>query len=129
MFVSERFLARLAKLRKTRREAPHDEQVELVRGAFLGMMTGLPGQMSREIFELVVDRIEERSDHGSFFLDEARYLADVADLFALQYDEEHDPIHPDDWSLIGDIVNDYALDLDMQTVNYVMKLVVDHHGV
>lgn len=129
MFVSQRFLGRLAKLRKTHREAPLAEQMDLVHDAFRGMLTGLPEQMVEEVYELIADRVIERADEGSSFIDEAKYLADVADLLTLQYDEEHDPIHPDDWELIGDIVNDYALDLDMETVNYVMKLVVDHHGV
>ncbi len=129
MFISERFLARLAKLRKGHREAPRDEQITAVRDAFLGMMSGLPGDMAEEIFELVTDQINARSDESAPFIDEARYFADVADLFALQYDEKNDPIHPDDWRLIGEIVNDYAFDLDMTTVNYVMALVVDHHGV
>lgn len=129
MFVSERFLARLAKLRKTHREAPREEQQELVRSAFLGMLNGLPGSMGEEIYELIVERIDQRSDGSTPFVDEAKYLADVADLFALQYDDENDPIHQEDWQLIGEIVNDYALDLDMPTVNYVMALVVDHHGV
>ena len=129
MFVSERFLARLDKLRKQHREAPRDEQIELVRSAFLGMVSGLPDEMSRDLFELVTDRILERSSGDESFIDAAKYLADVADLFALQYDEKNDPIHPDDWQLIGEIVNDYALDLDMPTLNYVMALVVDHHGV
>ncbi len=129
MFVSERFLGRLAKLRKQYREAPEEEQIRLVREAFLGMARGLPERMPEELFELVTDRILDRSDNESVFIDEAKYLADVADLFAGRYDEENDPIHPDDWELIGDVVNDYALDLDMPTVNYVMRLVVDHHGV
>ena len=129
MFISERFLARLAKLRKSQREAPRDEQIAVVRDAFLGMMSGLPGEMAEEVFELVTDQINARSDESTPFIDEAKYLADVADLFALQYDEKNDPIHPDDWRLVGEIVNEYAFDLDMTTVNYVMALVVDHHGV
>lgn len=129
MFVSQRFLGRLAKLRKAHREAALAEQVDLVHDAFCGMLTGLPEQMVEEVFELVTDRILERAGEDTIFIDEATYLADVADLLTLQYDEENDPLHPDDWELIGDVVNDYALDLDMETVNYIMKLVVDHHGV
>lgn len=128
MFASERFLARLAKLRKSHREVAQDEQVDLVRTAFVGMLSGLPEQMPQDIYELMAERLVERCGQ-EIYLDSARYLADIADLFALQYDERNDPIHPDDWRLIGEIVNDYALDLDMPTINYVMRLVVDHHGV
>lgn len=129
MFVSERLLARLAKLRKQNRDAPEEEQVSLVRDAFLGMVSGLPAEMAQDLYELITDRIRERSSGERTFFEDAEYLADVADLFALQYDEENDPIRPDDWPLIGDIVNDYAGELDMETVSYVMGLVVDHHGV
>lgn len=129
MFVSQRFLGRLAKLRKAHREDPLEEQLPLVHDAFCGMLTGLPEQLVEDVYELMTDRILERSDDDAIFLDEATYLADVADLLTLQYDEKNDPLHPDDWELIGDIVNDYALDLDMDIVNYVMRLVVDHHGV
>ncbi len=128
MFVSERFLGRLARLRKSHHDAPTDEQVELVREAFVAMLSELPAEMVTEVFEAFTDRIRQRAQPDARFLDEARYLSDIADLFALQYDEEHDPVHEDDWPLIGEIVNDYALDLDMPTVNYVMRLVVDHHA-
>jgi hypothetical protein len=128
MFVSERFLARLAKIRKSHREAPTDEQMELVRDAFVGQLNGLPNRMADDIFELFTERMMQRADGATAFLEAAGYLSDFIDLFALQYDEQNDPLHPDDWSLIGEVVNDYAHDLDMPTVNYVMRLVVDHKG-
>ena len=128
MFVSERFLARLAKIRKSHREAPTDEQMELVRDAFVGQLNGLPNRMADDIFELFTERMMQRADGATAFLEAAGCLSDFIDLFALQYDEQNDPLHPDDWSLIGEVVNDYAHDLDMPTVNYVMRLVVDHKG-
>lgn len=129
MFISERFLARIARIRKSHREASSEERIELVRSAFVGMLQGLPDPMPEEIFELFRERIAARAGEDADFLDEATYLSDIADLFALQYDEQNDPLHPDDWSLIGEIVNDYARDLDMPTVNYIMRLVVDHNGI
>ena len=129
MFVSERFLSRLAKLRKTHREASLEEQIELVHHAFRSMMNDLPDDMVEELFEHITDRIIERADDSEAFIDQARYLADVADLFTFQYDGENDPIHPNDWQLIGEVVNDFALDIDMQTLNYVMTRVVDHGGI
>ncbi|TVQ20323.1 MAG: hypothetical protein EA382_15160 [Spirochaetaceae bacterium] len=129
MFQSERFLGRLSKLRKEHRDEPHDEQVALVRPAFIGVLPALPGSMADEVFDLFAERIIERSGSAGVFFDDARYLADVADLFAEQYDEQNDPLDRSDWAVIGDIVNDYALDLDMGWVTYVMKLVVDHGGI
>ncbi|MFP4377828.1 MAG: hypothetical protein ACLFP4_12365 [Spirochaetales bacterium] len=129
MFSSDRFLKRLAKLRKEQRDAPREEQVELTRELFLGFMRSLPPQMADEVFDSFNDRIVERMGEDELYFDAARYLADVADLFAEQYDTEHDPLVRDDWVMVGEIVNDFALDLEMETVNYVMRLVVEHHGV
>ena len=129
MFQSERFLGRLSKLRKEHRNASHDEQVELVRPAFTGTLPPLPGSMVDEVFDLFAERIVERHGTDGVFFDDARYLADVADLLSGQYDEQNDPLERDDWSVVGDVVNDYALDLDMGLVTYVMKLVVDHGGI
>lgn len=129
MMSSKRYLTRLAKLRKEHRESPLEEQVELAGDAFRSLLAGLPGSMASDIFESVADRVQRRMSDEEIFLDEARYLADVADLFCGAYDEEADPIHDEDWQLIGEIVNDYALDLEMETVNYVMRFVVEHHGI
>lgn len=66
-------------------------------------------------------------DSGDEVLDRARYFSAVVDLFAEDYDEDADPIRAEDWRLIRDVVNDFAVELDMGIVNYVMRLVVDHH--
>jgi hypothetical protein len=128
MFTSERYLTRLARLRKEHRDAPLDDQVALARDAFIGLFPGLPKLMVEEIHDAFSDRISSRLVPGELYLERASYLADIADLFNGQYDEQNDPIHEDDWSLVSEIVNDYAIELDMGIVNYVMRLVVDHHG-
>ena len=128
MFQSERFLGRLAKLRKDHRTADHDRQIELVHEAFLGLLPQLPASMAEELFDAFSEQIVARSS-GSAFFDDAAYLADVADVIAGEYDARNDPIVAEDWKLLGEIVNDYALDLDMDSVTYIMALVVDHGGV
>ncbi len=129
MFSSDRFLKRLAKLRKEHREAPTEEQIKLTRPLFIGFLRSLPPQMADELFDVFNDRIVERMGDDELYFDAAQYLADVADLFAEQYDTDHDPLVQEDWPLVSQIVNDFAVDLDMETVNYVMQLVVEHHGV
>jgi hypothetical protein len=128
MFYSDRFLKRLARLRKEHREAPEEEQVELVREAFTGLVRGAPDAMVAEIYEQFAERIVNTADDGRIFIDRAEYLADIADVLAGQYDGEHDPLSEEDFRLLGEIVNDYALDLDMGQVNYIMQLVVEHHA-
>lgn len=128
MFYSDRLLKRLARLRKDHREAPEEEQVELVREAFTGLVRGVPEAMVTEIYEQFAERIGATPDDERIFIDRAEYLADIADVLAGQYDSEHDPLDEADFRLLGEIVNDYALDLDMGQVNYIMQLVVEHHA-
>lgn len=52
-------------------------------------------------------------------------LADYAEVFLGDYDTEADPLQPDDWHLIRDIINEEAGELDMQTVEYVMGLITE----
>jgi hypothetical protein len=68
-------------------------------------------------------------DSGDELAARARYYSAVVDLFAQDYDESADPLGDEDWRFLRDIVSDYAVDLDMDIVNYVMKLVVDHHQI
>jgi hypothetical protein len=128
MYYSERFLGRVAKLRKEHREAPESEQVELVREAFTGLIRSIPQRMVEEVFDQFTERLLSRAEDDRIFIDRAEYLADVADLLAGQYDTEHDPLHPEDWRLVSEIVNDYAMDLEMNQLSYIMQLVVEHHG-
>ena len=128
MFTSERFLSRVARLRKEHRDEPVDRQVELAREAFLGLLGRLPPAMAREAYEVFSERVLERAGAEGCFFDHAAYLSDLADLFNGQYDTDNDPLVAEDWPLVAEIVNDYALEMDMGTVNYVMCLVIDHHG-
>lgn len=128
MYYSEKFLKRLARLRKDYRDAPEEEQLELVREAFTSLVHSVPGAMVTELYEQFSARLRANPADDRIFIDRAEYLADVADILAGQYDTEHDPLGEEEWRLIGEITSDYALDLDMGQLNYIMQLVVEHHA-
>ena len=82
--------------------------------------------------------VEELLDHFSADLttgegetpfDRCRKLGDVMDALHEQYDTENDPLTTEDWSVLGGVISDNALDLDMELVTYVMKLAVEHKAV
>lgn len=118
----------MAKLRKSHRTEPLAEQMELIRSAFFHAMRHLPHGMVEDLADRFVSRLGSAADPESSIFDSCRDLADVIDIFWESYDEEHDPIGPDDWAAISEITSDYALELDMQLVSYVMTLAVDHHA-
>ncbi|WP_455381737.1 hypothetical protein [Salinispira pacifica] len=124
MFASERFRRRVNRIRKEFRNASEEDvQRELLR-AFDLVLSHIPEDMRADLFQYFLDRRPERTDRFPDLLAYSEYLGDVIDLFNLDYDEEHDPLLPDDWEYIRDTVSDFALDLDMNLVNYVMQLVV-----
>lgn len=53
-------------------------------------------------------------------------LGDLCDLFSMDYDEQADPLTPDDWAYISDIVSDFDQDLELSLLQYIMIRVVDH---
>ena len=52
-------------------------------------------------------------------------LADMVDLFQMDYDESFDRLEQEDWAYLKELVNSWAMDMDMDIVTYIMQLVVD----
>jgi len=57
--------------------------------------------------------------------DSAFYLSDIVDLFNEEYDEVNDPLNEADWIYIRNMVDSCAEDLNLDTITYIMRLVVD----
>jgi len=101
---------------------PQSTQAEMQR-AFSAAAPPVPDAMSEEIFEYFFQRAPEGDTQAA-----AALLGDVADLLGAEYDEQADPLAPEDWEFMKEVVSEYAAELDMDLVNYVMKLVVAHGG-
>ena len=52
-------------------------------------------------------------------------LSDMVDLFQMDYDESFDRLEKEDWSYLKELVNSWAMDMDMDLVTYVMQFVVN----
>ncbi|QEN07851.1 hypothetical protein EXM22_07545 [Oceanispirochaeta crateris] len=52
-------------------------------------------------------------------------LSDMIDLFLLDYNSEFNHLVEADWIFLKDLINVWALDMDMDTVSYIMQLVLD----
>ena len=136
MPASDSFLHKLRKIRK-QLEDSQDHIRQRVRDAFHGSVPALPEALVDELFEHFDRRLAasaagksattERSPHDEL----SRYepLADVVDLLSQDYDENADPLQPEDWPVIRDVFSNYAGELNMRTVTYVMRLVVEHGAV
>jgi len=123
MFQSSAFQKQLRKIDSSAADKDEDRIVEEVRSAFEHSLSFLPGPMQAELFDFFSRKY--RADAASYTVDDALFLGEVIDLFTGEYDEEKDPLDSEDWDFVKDSIDENALELDMQLVNYVMKLVVD----
>lgn len=64
-------------------------------------------------------------DGSENIFDSAEILADLVDVFNGQYDEVIDPLKEEDWVYIKNIVNASAEDMNMESMTYIMKLLVE----
>ena len=78
---------------------------------------GLPEDFSSEL----MDYCYPGSEVDDKYFDK---LADMVDIFNMEYDENVDTLEKEDWIYLKDLVNSWALDMDMDLVTYVMQLVV-----
>lgn len=123
MFQSTAFQKRLRKIDAGATKQDEEQLIEEVRSAFESSLSFLPGPMQAELFDFFSRKY--RADTASYTVDDALFLGEVIDLFTGEYDEEKDPFDREDWDFVKDSIDENALELDMQLVNYVMKLVVD----
>jgi len=123
MFHSSGFQKRLRKIDSSVDRGGEQRRIDEIRDAFSASLSALPEPMRAELFDHFSSKY--RADESSYTVDDAIFLGDVIDLFTGAYDDERDPLDADDWDFVKDIIDENALELDMDTINYVMKLVVD----
>jgi hypothetical protein len=121
MFRSQNFLAQEQHLHKN-----HEPGSEAYLTALQDI---LKRHLSRFSDELVADVFDYATGRGGDTAQSARLIADIIDLLWMQYDDRNDPFSLQDWEYVRDLINENALDLDMDLVQYVMERVVDHNAI
>lgn len=90
--------------------------------SFGAALRGLPHALVDDLKAHYLDAGSPEDKPGVFAL--AYHLADVVDLFGLSLPEHEDPFADEELAYLGELVSDFALDLDMDLVAYVMRRVV-----
>ena len=121
MFHSQRFIAQEDRLRK-KIALESDRYISELEQLFQNSAPHLPPGLMSDLF------VHGTQSRGT--PDERRQtLGDLLDLLWLQYDDAADPLDGNDWSTIRDVVDQYAMDLDMSLVQYVMERVMSHNAI
>lgn len=125
MYGSERFRRRITKLPKTHPDADEAQRIDLARDGFAGCLPGLPEEMVGDLFEYFHDRNAPLLQDDHRLGEYSARIGAVIDLFLGNYDHDADPLTMADWQFIRESIDAFALEMDMNTVNYIMALVVD----
>jgi hypothetical protein len=113
---------RIRKLEKERIAEPAIMMVRL-RELFSQSVRTVPPRMLEEFFlQLVESYSGEKFDKEAFY--DRLYAA--ADLFSCDYDDRDSVLSFEEWKLVGELVSDYGVDIDDDTLTYIMSRVVDH---
>jgi len=123
MFQSHAFQKRIRKIDSKAGTNDQQEVLDEVRSAFDNSLSSLPEPMRAELFDFFSQKY--RADPETYSFDDALFLGEVIDLFTSEYNDETDPLDNEDWEFVKDIIDENALELDMELINYVMKIIVD----
>ncbi|MFW5695568.1 MAG: hypothetical protein ACOCYB_10400 [Alkalispirochaeta sp.] len=120
MFHSRSFIAQAHKIRKHTAgdSAAYARQLE---ERFVRQLSHLPEEAAAELY---AHGTATRTDRD----EQIQVLGDLLDLLHQQYDDETDPLLPEDWVLLREIIDQQADELDMNLIQYVMERVVSHRA-
>ena len=120
MFHSRSFITHVSKLKK---HTGGDEAsfVRALEEQFTRQLSHLPADLTADMFGHCTTTRTSADE-------QIQVLADMLDLMHQQYDDDADPLTVEDWQALRDIIDQYALDLQMELVQYVMERVVSHRA-
>lgn len=118
MFHSRSFIAQAQKIRKHTSGDPTAFAHELEE-RFTKQLSHLPADAAAELFAHCLATRPDADEH-------MQVLGDILDLLHQQYDDDADPLLPEDWFLLREIIDQHADELDMTLIQYVMERVVSH---
>jgi hypothetical protein len=123
MYRSDRFEREFHRILK---EHNHDMNAPQVgtraERLFASHLRGYPSPFVSELFAYALDRVEQGTAEVSLF-------GVIIDLLWRDYDDQGDPLSSQDWEFLRDLVDEYAGDLDMAAIQYIMERVVSHGAI
>ncbi len=122
MYPSQPYVKQLRRIAKEATALSPQEAEGRLREAFGRGLSGIPVELAEELFDFYLDRITADGSEAVYpdLVDSFMHTAAVIDLFGRSYDDEADPLAADEWQFLAETVPDFAPDMDMQTLQYVM---------
>lgn len=125
MYGSERFRRRITKIPRSHPDATEADRVAIARSGFAGCLAGFPEEMVDDLFAYFHDQNAALLQQNGTLDQYSDRLGAALDLFLLDYDTEADPLTRKDWQFVRESIDTFAVEMDMNVVNYVMALIVE----
>ena len=115
----------MLKLPRTHPDASPEERIDLARAGFAGCLSGFPAGLVDDLFEYSHDKNAPLLQADGTLPEYSERLGAMLDLFLQDYDKQGDPLSREDWEFVRESIDAFAVDMDMNVVNYVMALIVE----
>ena len=125
MYGSERFRRRMLKLPRSHPDATPQQRIDQARSGFSACLSGFPEGLVDDVFEYFHDKNAPLLQADGTLPEYSERMGAMLDLFLLDYDVSGDPLTHEDWQFVRDTVDTFAVDMDMDVVNYIMALIVE----
>ncbi len=120
MNASDKFRSDTLRALSSINAVPENRRALALREVISRNFSFLPSSM----LDLLSDWAEERRLAKSNDEELAQWFCIVGSIFLRNYDGEN--LSPDEWSRIRDLASEGAGDLDLETLTYVLDLVLEH---
>jgi len=103
----------------------HETKLERLQETFLKSVSGVPAALLEELFQQFFTQDPPTEKELPV---RAEILPDLIDLLYENLDERKEVFTREQWHFIGEVVSEFAMELDESILNYVMMRVVEHRA-
>ena len=125
MVASERYERDVRRALKDLRESTDAARLARIGPIFLTYLGHLPTQVREELWAWYVERHMDQDPRLSSVEDLALRLSAIVDIYDRAYDARRIALDEDEWELVHELTNEGSPDIPMDTLQYVMQLLMD----
>jgi len=123
--ASERYERDVRRALKDLRDSGEAERLARVKPIFLTYIGHVPVALREELWEWYADRHVEGDPRFGDVMGLAVHLSGIIDIYDRAYDERRSPLDEDEWDLVHSLTNEGSPDMPMDTLEYVMQILMD----
>ncbi len=121
MYVSDRYLKKVRKIRQNSQGKPDERILAEIREAFLVQFGHLPVNMRHDLFNAFVELYYGGESPYRDVFEFSEHLSAVVDLYNREFDDPNAKMSEREWISVKNLTDEFAEELDIDTLTYVMN--------